>query len=181
MADETGPTAIVTLTEVRAGLNIPGASHDADTELRAYIAAATEVVESIVGPVLPRTVTEVISPSRSIVVLSMPATSITEVTDDGTVRTDYDADLSAGILTSAAGWSGPVTVEYEVGLAAVPASVNLAARELVRFWWQQGQQAGRPAFGGSGAAPQVSTAYAVPDRVVELLRPHIAGRLPGFA
>ena len=66
-----------------------------------------------------------------------------------------------------------------VGSATIPANVKLAARELVRFWWQQGRQANIPAFGEAPDTSSVPMGFAVPKRVYELLEPN--KRLAGFA
>lgn len=71
---------------------------------------------------------------------------------------------------------GRVKVTYTAGRATVPAYIKRATLELIRINYQQTQQAGRPAFRGSGMEDQLDPAqmvmgYLVPNRVKELLAP----------
>ena len=72
-----------------------------------------------------------------------------------------------------------VQITYVTGYAVIPPTLQLAARELVRFWWQQGKAANRPSWGDAveNTPPQ---GFAVPKRVIELCRPY-QGAAVGFA
>jgi hypothetical protein len=63
----------------------------------------------------------------------------------------------------------------------VPPNVRLAARELLRHWWQLGKQGQGGAGNGFGQGAETYTpgGYAVPYRVVQLCGR--LNRLGGFA
>jgi hypothetical protein len=154
--------------------------------LTAYIDAAVRVIEDIVGPVGDATRTVTVNGGGRAIVLPSPAATITSVTVAGVATTDYTADLVAGIVYGGS-FATPtyfypgnqnVVITYTVGNDNPPANVVLAARELVRFWWQQGQQANRPSFGEAGDSDEYTpSGFAVPRRVIELCAPDM--RPPG--
>lgn len=185
------PRFLISLSDARAALNVPATRVVDDEELRGYLTAATIVVENLVGPVLVDTRTETRSGNyEAFLTLAAHPSAVTEVVEDGTTlaATAYDFD-EAGMLWKggrphAGLWSGAglrnVTVTYTVGAAVVPENVRLAAAHLVRHWWQQSAQS----YYVGGAVDEVGTyvaGYAVPAYVVDLLKPSMGGRMPGFA
>lgn len=183
------PRLIVPLADAKAALNIPAATTTHDDEITLYIAAATDYIENITGPILSVTgKTWTADGGRECVMLPEEAASITSVTVDGTATTEYTADLRAGIVYkgtgSGAGYSSftsgraNVVVTYTVGGSTVPPAAVLAARELIRYWWQTSQQGGRPAFGGDTASPLEPF---FPARQVEVILAPIADAMPGLA
>lgn len=186
-----GGRAIISLSDARAAINLPAAQTASDEEIRLYVHATTEVIEGIVGPILPVVKTQAFNWARGdtqMLFLDSYPTSITSVTEDGTVLSSTDYRLtSGGVLRRLYGvWGDEVTVVYETGWDSIPPSVILAAREEVRFLWQAGQTAARPTFGsavsGSGYVYTSPQGFAVPRRVIELLSDGIASMKPvGFA
>ena len=183
------PRLIVPLADAKAALNIPSSITTNDDEITLYIAAATDYIENITGPLLSVTgKTWTADGGRQAVMLPEEAASITSVTVDGTATTDYTADLRAGIVYKGTGTgagtlsftSGKanVVVTYTVGGSTVPPAAVLAARELIRYWWQTSQQGGRPAFGGDTASPLEPY---FPARQVEVILAPIADAMPGLA
>lgn len=158
-----------------------------DDELLAVITAATAIVESIVGPVIRRTVTDVISGgSRSQVLLStVPVLSVTSIATSSYgqavasyVTADLTVDTAAGLVRVTDGtWlTGDATVVYVAGRTQVPPNVRWATLELVRHLWssQRGAATFRPSFAGGGAEEDlvaVESGYLIPNRVMEALRP----------
>ena len=176
---------LITLEYAQEGLNFKTADASRDADLTTYVQAATPVIESLVGAVLPVTRTKRFAGGGTAVVLPERAETVVEVSEDGTVTTDYVFDSDAHIVYAGdpAGSRSfvdgilSVSVEYTAGYAAVPETIQLAARELVRHWWQQGKQANRPAFGEEPEAPTVQ--FGVPTRrLAELLQPYM--NVPGF-
>ncbi|CAB4173533.1 gp6 domain containing protein [uncultured Caudovirales phage] len=171
---------IISVADAKAALNTT--SDVNDDELRLYIAATTAVIEDIIGPVLSATGrTWTAHGGRFTVLLPEKPLSITSITENGTTvpATGYVADLASGIIyrgTYAATFPWypgvrNVVITYAVGASVIPPNVILAAREELRFLYQQGQQgAGRPSFGDSAGYEQVFTpsGYSVPHRVREL-------------
>ena len=179
-------TDIVTVDEVKKQLNIDPADTSQDEELAVYVSAVTEVVEDIVGPVVPREVTESHDGISGIVILNRPPViSITTVAEGGTTLTadDFTASLEAGILYRRnglwAGGRGAVTVTYQAGRTTTPPAIRLAAKELAQVNF-------RPQLGGDyspfdtdspdeGIPGEVRLGFFVPRRVRELLKPHEQG------
>ncbi len=184
------PRFIISLSDAKDSLNITNTAHD--EELREYLAAATDVIESIAGPVLARTVVETYDGGcTSLLLRNVPVASVTSVVEASTTLapTDYAFDPVAGTLTRVVGiqpysWRvgfQNIVVTYTVGSSTVPYYVILAARELIRHWYQRGQQAPRPAFGGAAADTDgvYVAGFAIPNYVVGMLSP--SGGIPGIA
>lgn len=151
-------------------------------DLRLYIAAATPVIEDIVGTVAKQNFTQTIHKGWSFAALyERPVNSIVSIlyADATPITADqYTVRASTGMLELNSAVTADVVVTYSAGLVSVPQNVRLATRELVRHWWQQGMQAQR------GTAPAGDEAYtpmgyAVPRRVMELCGP--SKKISGFA
>jgi hypothetical protein len=180
-----------------------------DAKIQEFIDAATEIVEGVTGPLVPETVTNVFNGGLSFIVLPernvVSITSLTEnrgltnytltnqplgqsidafgYTWDRTIQKIVRRGFGGGTVLFAPGEDN-VVCTYVVGLGLIPGNVTMACLELIRHWWQWGQMGLRPSLGNpnSGAGdetPSVSNAYAVPNRVLELLMPHKRG--PGIA
>ena len=165
---------LTTLANVKLSLNIASATTTYDSDLERYVEAATPVIENITGPLIARSQTVVRSGGEESIVLPFRFNAVTSVVESGTTITDYFADTLAGIIyagTTVAqrdfvGGKNNITAVVTVGSATIPANVELAARELVRHWWQIGRQANRP-----GTAPVDTTnpaiTFGVPTRRLE--------------
>jgi len=184
MTDIAG--GLITLEYAQEGLNFKTTDTARDADLTTYVQAATPVIESIVGPVLVATRTRKFAGGTPAVVLPERATAITSVAEEGVATTDYVFDAFSNIVYAGdpAGSRDftdghlSVTVVYTVGYATVPQTLKLAARELVRHWWQQGKQSNRPAFDDPAEPFGPPMGFAVPKRVVELCQPYVT--VPGF-
>ena len=175
---------LITLDEARASLQWAASDTAGNSDLERYVEAATPVIENITGPLVARSRVFTFDGGESTLVVPVRFTSVTSVVESGVTVTDFVAEPSAGLITAGTTegtrtWTSGlqnVVVTVAVGSATIPANVKLAARELVRFWWQQGRQANTPAFGD---APEsgVPMGFAVPRRVIELLEssPRVAG------
>lgn len=173
---------LITLEYAAEGLNFQNvgspSSATRDADLTAYIQAATPIIENIVGPVLPATKTINFDGGNTAIVLPDMATGVTQVVEAGNTLPagQWMFDPVGSIVYGGnqiyprAFYPGrqSIQITYTVGNATVPANIQLAARELVRFWWQQGKAAERPAYSDAveSVAPQ---GFAVPKRVMELL------------
>jgi hypothetical protein len=175
------PGGLITLEYAAQGLqfNNVGTSSTAarDADLIAYIQAATTVIEDLVGPVLQVTKTVTFDGGVTGIVLPDKVSSITSVSEAGNVlpNTNWFFDPIANIVYGG-NFIYPrpfypgrlaVSITYVTGYATIPPTLQLATRELVRFWWQQGNAAQRPAYSDAveATAPQ---GFAVPKRVIEL-------------
>lgn len=188
------PTALVTLAEVKAYLNITNA--DDDTELLGFIDAATIKIQEITGPVLARTVTEYRDGGTSSLILTQrPVISVTSVTEligstqtvltqnaYGAGTTDYGFTFDSDACTvtrrmgndaaTFADGVGNIKIVYSAGYAAIPAEIGLASKALIQHWWSSSQlnrNGGRPTLGGMDYSPAVGGGYAIPNFVREML------------
>lgn len=184
----TDPGFLIPLGEAVTGLQLPANVDPAKiADLRLYLAAATPVIEDITGPMLAATKTYTAWGGDSSVMLPHLPNQILGVTIDG-VAVPYYPDIASGIVYAGNGYAlqpfgaGELVITYRIGTQVIPPNVRLAARELVRFWWQGGMQ-------GSGGGnvrsnrPEADTftpsGFAVPRRVMELCAPN--EQVGGFA
>lgn len=186
------PRLIISLADAKAALNTT--TNVNDDELRLYIATVTNVIEDIVGPMLVETGhTWTASGGYPSILLPERPTTITSITENGVTlaTTDYVCDFVSGVIyrgstNYALKWTfgqRNVVITYAVGNTIIPPNVLLAAREELRFLYQQGQQGGaRPSFGDSAGYEQVFTpsGYSVPHRVRELCNASEAQRVAWF-
>jgi hypothetical protein len=175
--------AILSLDEAKTHLS--GASvlpwTGDDDELRNFLAAVTEVIESKVGACVRRTVTQRVSePGRTLVLNTRPVLSVTSVTsvwsggpswttsqlvvdgDAGTVDTQYGAIPF---------WWGPWDVVYQAGRAVVAERHIHAAKEQLRHLWetQRGQLQGGALAEGEQFTTSTGLTFSIPNRVLEML------------
>ncbi|ASN39001.1 hypothetical protein CGQ24_08220 [Arthrobacter sp. 7749] len=178
------PRFLISLDDAAEGLNATRANPQYLADLRLYIAAATPVIEDIVGPVLSTGYTWQTSGGRSAVILPHGAATITVVEANEIPVTGYWTEhgvLYAGSRLAPGTFpAGTLTVAYNVGSTAVKPNIRLAARELVRHWVQIGKQATggvrNTEFDGDVYTP---SGFAVPRRVIELCAPD--EQIGGFA
>ncbi|WP_181036361.1 hypothetical protein [Arthrobacter sp. B1805] len=179
------PRFIISLEEAENGLRWRNPSAADREDLRLYIAAATEVIEDIVGPMVASTYIHHAAGGGSVVLPHIPS-QVIAVTIDGLPVVEYYADFQSGIVYAGTRYhpasfvAGDVAVTYSFGSPIIPPNVRLAARELVRHWWQIGMQ-GQGAVRGQEPTADAFTpsGFAVPRRVVELCSPH--QQIGGFA
>lgn len=184
------PRFLISLPVARDALNLAASNTVHDDELMLYIAAATEVIEDITGPLIAASITRLFDGGETAVLLPQQLASVTSVTESGvtlTAGTDYVADLPSGILyrTEINGrprlwgtsWGAYqqrqiVSVVYTVGSGVIPQAVARATTEEVRFLYQISQQGGRPAWGqDQSEMAWTPSGFAVPRMVSELCQP----------
>lgn len=184
------PRMLISVADARKALGNLPASRDDDVRL--YVAAATPVIEDLVGAVLTAAIVQRADGGKTGIALWERPDRVDQVTVNGEYLADgvgYTLDQAAAIL-----YAGPpdrpgrfppgrqnITVRYTAGMSDVPPNVRLATRELVRHNWQVSMQGSRPAFGDDPAGEDLArtpTGFAVPRRVVQLCAPN--PRLPGI-
>ena len=175
------PRFIISLDDARNALNMPSTAVSPAQldDLRLYIAAVTPVLEDIVGPIIPGTFTQTDDGGGWAIPLYNRPTQIVSVVESGQLLdpSAYFCDYDAGILYAGRplavrrfmpGYQA-VQVTYKAGAQLVPPNVRLAARELLRHWWQLGKQGhGGDANGFGQGETYTPSGYAVPYRVVQL-------------
>lgn len=186
--------ALPTVDDLKTHLNLTDDTHD--TELGTMLDAAIEVVEGLIGPLDLTPVTERHRHVNSdhIILQRMPVGSLTAVSsvtygvESPYTVTDFDLDTDTGILRSTYGYwlTGDFAVTYTTGRYETPAAVRLAVLIIAAHLWETQRMPGfqssdsLPAgFGGADGiqdASPIGTGYAIPNRALELLRPHLLGR-----
>lgn len=168
--------ALLSLADGKTHLNITSTAFD--DELREYLEATTEIVESYVGPVVQRSYTRRVSGGRNIIIL--PHTQVTAVTAITAVWTgmipvplSYLAiDTEAGDVTRKdAGWfpPGAYDITYTVGRTYVKANWTLAAKIILKHNWEI-KLGSRPSpQGGDLVDVRLGTGFLVPFRAISLL------------
>lgn len=171
-------TLVATLDELKAQLNYTG-SNSNDTELTMYLTAASEYVESVVGPLAVATFTETAQLQTGFLALrKRPVVAITSITPQLSATsldaTNYELDSAAngvrflyGVATNwSAGW---FTVVYTAGLASIPTRVKLAGLIIAAHLWRTQNGGGGLPFPGEDETVPTGFGFAIPRRAEELL------------
>lgn len=174
-----GMTAYVTTPQFMAYLNLPnGATVDTD-ELEMHLGAAQELVQSLIGPVLHRTVAQTLRQCGTTAVLNTwPALSLTSVTHQGATYTGTTLDASTGIIYDVRAPHG-ATATYVAGRDECPDAVILATLIIAAQTYRADQQGYRPDFGTPDEFGPTNVGFAVPRRAEALLAPYMPP--PGVA
>ena len=178
--------SILSLAEAKNHL-VPSATAAAawtgdDDELRNFLQAVTEVVESKAGPCVRRTVTQRVADTcgGQLVLNQPPVISVTSVTSVWTGGPSWSGaqlvlDGDAGIVSVQLGgvpfYWGPWDVVHVVGRAVVKERHIHGAKELLRHLWetQRGQLAAPVLGGGESFTASNGLAFSIPNRVLEML------------
>lgn len=167
--------SVLTLADAKAYLGIPDNVNTHDEELQGFIDAAEAALECRVGPLQPRTRADRVRGGRALSLLAMPAidlTSVTEVGGGDLSTDDLYLNGAAGVVTNIYGASFPAAmydVTYSAGRATCPPDLLLALKELLKHLWRT--QRGP---GGSADQPAPGSGFAMPNRVLELIGPHLS-------
>ena len=154
-----------------------------DDELRNFLQAVTEVIESKIGPCVRRTVTQRIADGGCTLALTQyPVISVTSVTSVWTGGPSWTGsslvlDGDAGTVTTQLGavpfYYGPWDVVTVIGRAIIAERYLHAAKELLRHLWetQRGQLESGPLSASMGETFTTSAgwAFSIPNRVLEML------------
>lgn len=195
--------ALISFGELREQLSIAPSDTSATTRLRRFMRSGSDVVQNITGPLLGQLRTEYFDGNRETVVLSPRwVQSIVTMTETlgTTTFTLTEQPLGAGganqfgytwdrdthtIIRRANGITNRfppgdrnVAVTYKQGISPLPQDITDATGELIRHWWENGQTPGRASFqagGGDDDGTIVVMGYAVPNRVIEMLKPYERG------
>jgi hypothetical protein len=173
---------LFSLADGKAQLDIPATSTGDDDELRQFIEATTAAIEFFVGPIMPRTVEQVVCGDRYEWVLhTMPVMAITAITPIQTWQqaidlNALDVDGETGIVRRIDGlwfYSGEYRVAYKAGRTVVSPNISLAGKLILQHLWRTQY--------GSARGPSVADdyqvtepipgfGYAIPNRALQLLQ-----------
>jgi hypothetical protein len=153
--DPADPGYVISLQDAKTMLKKTSTTDDDD--LRLYLSAVTSVVETIVGPILSQTHTEIHRASDKIVLDYSPAQSLvsvalTDTTLPSTYIGTYVLEQTTGILRRQGAYAYEpafafqreplywydgfdLTITYTAGRTAVPAGVQVAARMILADSW----------------------------------------------
>jgi len=177
--------SVISLAEAKEHLNKKAAAAATDTELRRFMMAATELVESKAGTCVMRAVTGEFIPgtcTRLIRLPSAPVPDATSVTSITSLRTGGPSWATADLIVNPrAGtvqsldhrgfWGGPWTWSGTAGRRVVPERLEHAAKEQLRHLWetQRGAQPPQLVQGEQTYTTSAGWTFSVPRRVLELL------------
>lgn len=184
----TDPEALASLAQVKDGCKVKAEDTSKDEWFLDQIPAAREVIEYHAGAIVAATKIQTANGGRTAILLHERANTVSSVTVNGSSWTGYGLNADAGILYADTTGSGSfpagignVVIIYSVGQDVTPAAARSATVELIRHWFQNGQMGNRQAFGGAQVEPGMPATYAIPKRVLEMLTPLGANRMPGIA
>jgi hypothetical protein len=174
-------TEFVSVSALKQHLNITASTWDA--ELALICDAAQEHVESLIGPVLHRTVVQTASASagRELVLNTTPAMTVTSITGAGSPLSGYTLNAATGIVGDVS-YTGSATVTYTVGRTSCPAAVVMATLIIAKHLWETqtgNTPSAMPDAEEFDTATDLGFGFAVPRRAAELLTPYLL--LPGVA
>lgn len=197
---------VVSLQDVKSHLNMSGSEND--DELYVYLDAATNIIEGLIGAVVPTQYTEVHDGGRtSIITYHQPVQSVDSITEyiGNTTWTlteqpvgqsinafgyTLDDPMSGRITRRGAGsypqpfvgGAGTVSITYTAGRETVPPAISLAALVIIGNLWQtQRGAAALPSPGSSGDVAVSGMAGALPSLAMDLIEGSGLMRVPGIA
>lgn len=176
------PRYLVSVAQVRDRLRTrENKAGDKFESLPLYIAAASAVVESLVGPQFTseETVTLVSPNGQRAVTLPHINIAVAAVAVDGS-NLDvgaYSVDEDAGIVWVDIGKQSKVQIDYTVGGSVVPVAAQMACLEIIAHSWQQTRQGVAAVDPTSSGTTLISMGYAIPNRALEWLQaiPKVTG------
>lgn len=170
----------ISLREVLGATNITTLRDDQVSELAMIHGTAMEAVETLVGPILHRPVTEVVRAVDGIVVLEhAPVVSVQSLTAASQPISYAQLKPGAGMLLGVRATYGDLTVTYTAGRTTLPYPIKMGALSIARHLWRKQLGAGAPA---RGALPQsddedtvtpATLGYAIPREALEHLAPYL--------
>lgn len=180
---------IFPLSIAKTYLNEPLDDTTNDEEIENMLFAVTEIVESKVGPVIPKTYIERVDSGYVLPLMHGPIVSVTSIEPwmpgigaETVPVNQVTVNYEGWTLERAIGfWRGPYRVTYIGGrMDKIPYSIILGSKEILNHLWET--QRG-PSLVGPGPAPgsddesfSVSgRVYTVPRAVMEMLHPHEIG------
>jgi hypothetical protein len=174
---------LFSLRDAKKQLDIPLTSTGDDEELRDYIESVTGGVEYYVGPIVRRTVQQVVSGGgQSWVLHTTPVLAVTAVTAlqafQATIGVGVlDVDAETGIVRRTDGirlYSGDYRLTYTAGRTIGPPSAILAGKLVLQHLWRTRYGAARGPTSADDfltTEPVPGFGYAIPNRALQLLEP----------
>jgi len=181
--------SIISIAEAKEHLNKSPGVKPADAELRRFMMAATELIESKAGTCVIRQIAGEFIPGdfrRMIRLPSAPVPSAASVTSIASLRAGGPSWATADLIVNPrAGtcqaadrrgfWGGPWQWSGTAGRAVIPERLEHAEKEQLRHLWetQRGAQPRAPLAGDEAFTTSAGWTFSVPRRVLELLEADI--------
>lgn len=181
--------SVISIAEAKEHLNKKLTASATDSELRRFMMAATELVESKAGTCVIRPVVNELIPgtcTRLIRLPSAPVPDAASVTSITSLRTggpswataDLIVNPSAGTVQSLdwrGFWAGPWQWSGTAGRRVIPERLEHAVKEQLRHLWETQRGAQPPPLiqGEQTFTTSAGWTFSVPRRVLELLEPDI--------
>lgn len=179
---------VLSVTDVRGYLMMTDTTFAtesvSDDKLRQFMAAAEAAIANRCGPMVPTTVTSIVTSMNSGFVLptapALSVTSMTGVLNGATVDVSQFNVRPSGVVSLNNSYGtyfspGDYTIVYQAGRLTVPNDLYQAAMELTRhFWLTQRGGSSRPARSGDALSNTLpGFAYTWPTRVEQLIAPYV--------
>ncbi len=177
---------VINLAQAKAQLEIAAVNTSFDAELQLYVDATVDLVESFIGPIEPRSITETVRGGRMLILSTVPIVSLTSLVDPhGLLTMDAAASFfnpdSGAVREKLAtiGYADPTEATYVAGRPqwigdATPASVRLAMLITLDDLWKTQRANATGAGAGSEYTDQREMtpgfAFAMPTRARALLQ-----------
>lgn len=164
--------SVVTLTDLKAFLNIASTAHDG--ELQDMLDRAESILARRVGPLGTVTVAdEVHTGPGPLLLRRYPVVSVSSATSGGAAVTGLDLDADAGMLHGSFSTVGrSVRVTYVAGRSVLPLDLEAAVLELTAHLWRSQRGTSPTALQGD-EEPGAGGAFLLPYRVQSLIEPHV--------
>jgi len=178
------PGLLISLKEAKRHLRIPESNTSNDEAIMDFVDAATEMVEFYVGPCIPRTIIEYVEAGRTFALKCPPVISVTSIvpyrwsgSSFGPADVMVDEDGVIRMLTTGRVFGfGPYEVTYVAGRRVIPANITQAVKIILGHMWEtQRGASGLPYQNQDNLAPVPGQGYTLPNRALELLKPHDSG------
>lgn len=147
---------IVSLLEARDFLGFDSGDSSDDGKLLEFITGITPVVEREVGPVVARTVTDIIYATQTSAcpMVTLPQWPVVSLTSGALLRDDSAVDVSAMVTDKGVLFTkdftplpaGPWRLTYVVGRSPVPENIKNGALEILDLAWATQREQDAPAF-----------------------------------
>lgn len=184
--DPASSIALFSLSDAKRFLNEPLVDTTNDAEIEDMVNVVTEIVESKVGPVVPKTYSEKVQSGQSLPLRHGPIISITSITpwmlgvgaetvspSQVTINNEgWCLDRNIGF------WRGPYNVTYLAGRTSVSYSILMGGKDILDHLWetQRGSSLVGPGAPRDDEAFSVfGRTYTVPRAVLEMLHPQAIG------
>lgn len=179
--------AIFSIAVAKKYLNEDMTTTTNDEEISDFVDVVTEILESKVGAIIPRTIVERVSGGHTLALSRGPVISLisinpwitgigTEIVPISSVRVDQETYVVERIYGF---WRGPYEVTYKIGRAVIPQVIIHGAKAVLDHLWET--QRGSSLVGPNPISRDDESfsikgrLWTLPKSVLEILQPQSTG------